>query len=141
MWDETKQARLQALQDKEEQGTLGTDEELELEGLYAELDAEETARLRPGIAGMDQQIGALQQRNGQLEATTTDYDPLGLRRSHLGQDWWALPSAWVPKPQGHVLPTLLDPCGGLGHVGQSATTTCARPCWQSAKRPKAQRQG
>ena len=87
MWDETKQARLQALQDKEEQGTLGTDEELELEGLYAELDAEETARLRPGIAGMDQQIGALQQRNGQLEALIEQRQALLARMQSQVAEW------------------------------------------------------
>lgn len=68
MWDEGKQARLDALRDKEEQGALCAEEERELCALYAELDAEEAERLRPAIERVHQDAEVLHQRNARLSA-------------------------------------------------------------------------
>ncbi len=45
MWEEAMQTRLDALRGKDELGALSVEERRELDLLYAELDAEETARL------------------------------------------------------------------------------------------------
>ena len=66
MWDDTKQARLDALREKEEQATLTADEDHELTRLYAELDADEAERLHSAIERMDQEAAELEQRNPQL---------------------------------------------------------------------------
>ena len=68
MWDEIKQSRLNALRAKEDRGMLTTAEEHELEGLYAQLDADEAERLHSALERMDREAEELEQRNPQLGA-------------------------------------------------------------------------
>jgi len=87
MWDDAKQARLDALRDKEELGALEADEERELSSLYAEVDAEEADRLHPAMSRTDQEISALRQRNARLDALVQKRRQLSARMRSQITEW------------------------------------------------------
>ena len=88
MWDEVKQTRLNALRAKEDQGLLPPQEEHELEGLYAQLDADEGERLHSALERMDREALELEQRNPQL-ATLVERNRRLLERMRSGIAEWA----------------------------------------------------
>jgi len=68
MWDKAMQTRLDRLRAEGEARALSVEERRELELLYAELDAEETARLRPAFERMDGEAHQLMRENAAVEA-------------------------------------------------------------------------
>jgi CTP-dependent riboflavin kinase len=87
MWDDGKQSQLNALREKEEQGTLSADEKQELEALYAELDAEESERLRPALERTDEELAEQQQHNAQLAALVEKRKQLLARMDSQIAEW------------------------------------------------------
>ena len=67
MWDEVKQARLNALRAADRQGVLTEVEGAELLALTQELDALEAAYLHPSTERMRQEREALGEQHSQLE--------------------------------------------------------------------------
>jgi hypothetical protein len=70
MWNEDKQQRLDALRVREAESTLTDAERVELEALFAELDAEEAKAIRPALERMERQQAELHAAKVQLEAET-----------------------------------------------------------------------
>lgn len=66
MWNHEKQTHFDCLREREQAGTLTTSERDELDALYQELYALETAAHAPSVQRTEQKIATLEERNRQL---------------------------------------------------------------------------
>jgi hypothetical protein len=83
MWNETKQQRLDALQQREMSGALTVEEKLTLENLFYELEQEEWQTLNPTLERVrEEQIG-LQKEISRTETQNVVLKAIALRQNDL----------------------------------------------------------
>lgn len=83
MWTEEKQQLLDRLREKEFAGTLTSNEQEQLEQLFAEIDQEEAEMLRPAMERMDREIEAGKKEIEALEAENAMVEVILAKREAL----------------------------------------------------------
>jgi chromosome segregation ATPase len=83
MWNDQKQRQLDALREKEFDGTLTSDEQGQLQQLFAEIEADEEEMLRPAMERYDQRITELQSECADSEARNAALGALAARQQEL----------------------------------------------------------
>src|SRR2546426_2839882 len=83
MWNEGKQQRLDLLRIREAEGLLTEAECAEMEALFAELDAEEAAALRPAMQRMQQRQADLRTEKEKLAAEAAQLERIAHAQEEL----------------------------------------------------------
>ena len=83
MWNDTKQQRLNGLQQQEQKGTLTQEEQQALEQLLGELEQEEWDSMRPALVGFRQEPTQLREKCGQLRLQNAMLAALAERQEDL----------------------------------------------------------
>lgn len=83
MWNDTKQQRLNTLQQQDQEGTLTQEDKQALDQLLCELEQEEWDSMRPVLAGFCQEQVQLQEKCGQLRLQNALLAALAERQEDL----------------------------------------------------------